>query len=78
MLIVEIIIVIVRHELYEAAGGHLFVGIVQRKAYLVAGFAGGGDQCTAVLARPRASVEVEVRHLLGVLDKPLEGIRNAV
>ena len=78
VLIVEIIVVIVRHELDEAAGGQLFVDVVQRKAHLVALIIVGDDQRAAVLTRPRAAVEVEVRHLLGVFYQPLEGIGNAV
>ena len=78
MLVIEIVIVIVRYELDEAAGGHVFVSIVQRKAHLVTLIVVGSDQRAAVLTRPRAAVEVEVRHLFGVLDQSLEGIRNAV
>ena len=78
VLIVEIIVVIVRHELDEAAGSQLFAGVVQRKAHLVAIVVGVGDQRAAVLTLPRAAVEVEVRHLLGVFYQPLKGIRNAI
>ena len=78
MLVVEIVVVIVRHELDEAAGGQLFAGIVQRKAHLVALIIVGDDQRAAVLARPCAAVDIQVRHLFAVLDQPLEGIRNAV
>ena len=78
VLIVEIIIVILRYELNKAAGGQLFVDVVQRKAHLVALIIVGDDQRAAVLARPCAAVDIQVRHLFAVLDQPLKGIRNAV
>ena len=78
VLIVEIVAVILRHELNEAAGGHLFVRIVQRKAHLVTAVVGGGDQRAAVLATPCAAEDIEVRHLFSVLDQTLEGIRQAI
>ena len=78
MLIVEIIIVILRYELNKAAGGQLFVDVVQRKAHLVALIIVGDDQRAAVLVPPCAAVDIQVRHLFAVLDQPLKGIRNAV